>query len=171
MSETKKKKESKKKEPKKMSDKEIEDYLKGSIQIPRAQWKDLHDNSQISYFKTDDTFVKSAFIKLYFTKDDEDYIRWGTKLSGYTSDKYYREFTIKVSNIKELYKKIDQDAIIEYKLIKNNINTVLTKYDEKISDLEEKVNTLRDENTRIIKLIKKLHGLSSLDDLRKKLKE
>lgn len=171
MSESKKKTKKTKEPAKKMTDDEIDKYLKGSILIPKDQWKDLHDNSQISYFKIDGTFVKSAFIKLYFTKDNEDYIRWGTKLSGYTSDKYYKEFTIKVSNIDEIYKKIDQDAIIEYKLIKNNINESLTKYNDKIADLEEKVNVLRDENTRIIKLIKKLHGLSSLDDLRKKIKE
>ncbi len=158
-----------KKEPhKKMTKEEIETYLSGSIEIPKHQWKDLHDNSHISYFKIDGTFVKSGFIKLYFTKNDEDYLRWGTKLSGYTSDKYYKEFTVKISNIDRLFKKIDQDAIIEYKLIKNNINITLAKYDEKIAMLEEKINTLRDENTLTLKLIKRLHNISSLDDLRKK---
>lgn len=155
-----------KRQIKKLTKEEIEEYLKGSIQIPKDQWMKLHDNSQISYFKNDGGFVKSGFIKLLYTKDDEDYIRYGSKLNPSNGDRYYREFTIKLDNIKEIWKKIDQDAIIEYKLIKNNINNTLSEYTEKINVLEAKVNKLGDDIVKILKLIKKIHKLDSLDDLK-----
>ncbi len=158
---------------KKLSDEEIHDYLKGSILIPRSQWKDLYDNSNISYIKNDGGFVKSGFIKLIYNKDDEDYIRYGSKLDRYNNDKYYKEFTVKFSNIKDLYKKIDKSAIIEYKLIKDNIKNSLstfteelTRLDDKVNDLSIKINKLDENHIKIVKLIKTLHHIKSLDDIK-----
>jgi hypothetical protein len=158
---------------KKLSDEEIAEYLKGSILVPKYQWKDLYDNSNISYIKNDGGFVKSGFIKLIYNKDDEDYIRYGSKLDRYNNDKYYKEFTVKFSNIKALYKKIDNSAIMEYKLIKENIkNTLsnfteeLTRLDDKVNDMNEKIIKLDENHVKIVKLIKKLHNISSLDDLK-----
>lgn len=157
----------KKKEIKKLTDGEIEEYLKSSILIPKDKWKDLQDNSQISYFKKDGGFVKSGFIKLIYTKEDEDYIRYGSKLGAYHGDKYYREFTVKFSNIDKLYKRIDQGAITEYKLIKENINQILLKYTERIDELEVKLNKANDDITRTLNLVKKLHKIENLNDLKK----
>lgn len=156
-----------------MTDEEIKEYLKGSILIPKSQWKELYDNSNISYIKTDGGFVKSGFIKLIYNKDNEDYIRYGSKLDKYTNDKYYKEFTVKFSNIKELYKKIDNSAIIEYKLIKERINTTLSKFTEDISNINDKINSLQDKinkldenHIKVVKLIKTLHNIKSLDDIK-----
>ena len=163
----------KKNKIKKLSDEEIVEYLKGSILIPKTQWKDLYENSNISYIKNDGGFVKSGYIKLIYSKDDEDYIRYGSKLDRYNNDRYYKEFSVKFSNIKELYKKIDNSAIIEYKIIKTNIkNTLATftedlvKLDEKFNDLNEKINKLDENHIKIIKLIKTLHNIKSLDDIK-----
>lgn len=158
---------------KKLSDDEIAEYLKGSILVPKSQWKDLYDNSNISYIKNDGGFVKSGFIKLIYNKDDEDYIRYGSKLDRYNNDKYYKEFTVKFSNIKDLYKKIDNSAIMEYKLIKENIkNTLsnftdeLTRLDDKVNEMNEKIIKLDENHVKIVKLIKKLHNINSLDDIK-----
>lgn len=159
--------------PKKISDEEIIEYLKGSILIPKTKWKDLYDNSNISYIKNDGGFVKSGFIKLIYNKDGEDYIRYGSKLDRYNNDKYYKEFTVKFSNIKELYKKIDNSAIIEYRLIKDNVEKIISKFteeltllDEKFNNLDEKINKLDKNHIKIINLIKKLHNINSLDDIK-----
>ena len=158
---------------KQLSDEEIAEYLKGSILVPKTQWKDLYDNSNISYIKNDGGFIKSGFIKLIYNKDDEDYIRYGSKLDRYNNDKYYKEFTVKFSNIKELYKKIDNSAIMEYKLIKENIkNTLLSFTDElirldgKVNEINEKLVKLDENHIKIVKLIKKLHNINSLDDIK-----
>jgi hypothetical protein len=159
---------------KKLSDEEIAEYLKGSILIPKDQWKDLHDNSNISYIKNDGGFIKSGFIKLIYNKDDEDYIRYGTKLDRYANDSYYKEFTVKFSSIKKLYKKIDNSAIIEYKLINEKIKSTLSGFTEELKLLDEKFNELNvkmvkleENNVKIVNLIKKLHNLKSLEDIKK----
>lgn len=161
------------KKVKKMSSDDITEYLKGSILIPKIQWKDLYENSNISYIKNDGGFVKSGYIKLIYNKDDEDFIRYGTKLDRYNNDKYYKEFTVKFSNIKELYKKIDNSAILEYKIIKKNIKDSLTTFteeltrlDDKVNELNEKLNKLDDNHIKIVKLIKTLHNIKSLDDIK-----
>lgn len=164
---------SKNKKNNQLSKDEITDYLKGSILIPDDQWEKLHQNSQISYIKNDDKFVKSGYIKHIFRKDDDGYIIYSNKINKYANDKYYKEFTVKFSNIKELYKKIDQDAIIEYKIIKNNINKFLednkvpNNLNERISEIETKISNLENNNIKIIKLIKKLHKLKTIDDINK----
>jgi len=158
---------SKKKEKKKLSEEEIQEYLKSSILIPKDKWKEIQDHSQISYYKQDGGFVKSAFVKLIYNKGEEDYILCSSKLSGYPGDKYYVEFSVKFSNIDKLYKRIDQGAITEYKLIKDNINQILTKYTERIDELEAKLNKANDDITRTLNLVKKLHKIENLNDLKK----
>ena len=88
---------------KKISDEEISEYLKGSILVPKNQWKDLYDNSNISYIKNDGGFVKSGFIKLIYNKDDEDYIRYGSKLDRYNNDKYYKFLFFLFTNKTKIY--------------------------------------------------------------------
>jgi len=160
---------------KSMSEEDIKDYLKDAITIPREQWMNLYMNSHICYRKNDGGFVRSGYIKLSFTsKDGEDCIRYGTKIDRYNNDKYYREFTVKLSNIKELYKKVDQSAIMEYKIIKTNIANSLSEFTKSIEEVSEKINMieerlikLEDNHIKTIKLIKKLHNINSLDDLKK----
>ena len=149
-----------------------EDYLKGCIEIPKERWVDIPLNSQICYYKNDNKFVKAGFVKLIFNKKDQDYMIYGTKLDKYTNDKYYKEFTIKLSNVKKLYKRIDQDAIVEYKLIKASISNTLKEYEKNILELNSKINILEErlnkeeKNSRkILKLIKYLHKSESLDNI------
>ncbi len=158
-----------KRQIKKMSEDEIKEYLKDSILIPKADWLNLPDNAQISYFKKDGGFVKSGFIKLIYNKNDEDFIRYGSKLNSGYGDKYYKEFTVNLNNIDEIWKKVDQGAVKEYQIIKNKINSSFTEYTERIQELEGKVAKLNDDNVKILKLIKKLHKLESLDDLKRQL--
>ncbi len=155
-----------KKNYKRMSDDEIQDYLKNCILIPKSKYTSLPDNSQICYFKNDGGFVKSGFIKLIYSKDGNDFIRYGSKFNTYGNDKYYKEFTINLSNVKELYKKIDQNAIFEYKIIKKDFTQQLTEYDSKIEELQTKIESLESQNKKIIKLIKKLHNITSIDDIK-----
>lgn len=149
-----------------------EEYIKGCILIPSDRWLDIPLNSQICYYKNDNKFVKGGFVKLIFNKKDEDFIIYGTKLDKYNNDKYYKEFTIKLSNIKEIYKRIDQDAIVEYKLINANISKKLKEYEKYIADLKTHIDSLElrlnkeEANSRkILKLIKYLHKSSSLDNI------
>jgi hypothetical protein len=159
---------------KKLSDEEIVEYLKASILIPKDKWKDLHDNSNISYIKNDGGFIKSGFIKLIYNKDGEDYIRYGTKLDRYANDTYYKEFTVKFSSIKDLYKKIDNSAIIEYKLINDRIKSTLANFTEELTRLDGKVNEMHEKmleldrnHIKIVNLIKKLHNINNLNDIKK----
>jgi|LauGreDrversion4_2_1035121.scaffolds.fasta_scaffold02290_11 hypothetical protein len=159
---------------------EINDFLKNSILIPSDQWQTLPINSYISYFKEDGKFIKGGYIKLIFTKKDpktdenSNYLIYGTKIDKYNNDKYYKEFTINLSNIKEIYKKIDNSALIEYQIIKNNINKIInttnTKIEEmvsKMSNIEKKIIKLEENHYKTIKLIKNLHNIKNLDNIQK----
>ena len=172
-----KKKQSKKKDNiktfKKMSDDEILDYLKDSILIPKNDWDKLSVGSNISYYKNDGNFVKSGFIKAVYSNDGNDFIKYGTKLNTYYNDKYYKEFTVNTSNIKELYKKIDKSAVIEFKImnknILNSINTfmdTISKLENEISNITERITKLEDNHVKTIKFIKKLHNIKSIDDVK-----
>jgi hypothetical protein len=143
----------------KMSKAEIDEWLKGCIEIPTSKWTTLPDNSQICYFKKDGGFVKSGFVKLSFEKEGERYIRYGSKLGSWSGDKYYKEFTLKLSNVKKLYKRVSQDAIFEYKLISAKISTRMKELETKQDDLDRSVK-------KVVMLIKKLHNIKSLDDIR-----
>jgi len=164
---------------KKLSDGEITEYLKDSILIPPEEWAKLAVGSNISYYKKDNNFIKSGFIKNIYTKDDTTtgssnvFILYGTKLNTYNNDKYYKEFTVNTSNIKELYKKIDQSAILEYKIIKKNIANSMNTFLEKFNQIENELNSINDkilklENNHIktINFIKKLHNIKSIDDIK-----
>lgn len=164
---------SQKKTFKKMSENEITEYLKDSILIPNTDWNKLSIGSNISYYKNDGNFVKSGFIKAIYNNEGNDFIKYGTKLNTYFNDKYYKEFTVNTNNIKELYKKIDQSAILEYKIIKKNILNSMNSYMEKftkiendISTLSEKISKLEENHIKTIKFIKKLHNIKSLDDVK-----
>lgn len=171
------KKQSKKKDNiktfKKMSNEEILDYLKDSILIPKNDWDKLSVGSNISYYKNDGNFVKSGFIKAVYSNDGNDFIKYGTKLNTYYNDKYYKEFTVNTSNIKELYKKIDKSAVIEFKIMNKNILNSINAFMDTISKLEnelisinERISKLEDNHVKTIKFIKKLHNIKSIDDVK-----
>lgn len=145
-----------------MSQSAIKEWLRGCIEIPRNKWTQLPDNSQICYFKKDGKFVKSGYVKLHYSKDGEDYVRYGSKLGSWNGDKYYKEFTIKLSNIKQIYKRVSQDAIFEYKLIQLSM-------DKKIAELSARQDQLDAASKKIVRLIKKLHNIKSLEDMRNSL--
>lgn len=168
------KKNDKKKIKKEITEDEIKEFLKNSILIPKDQWNSLPVNSFISYVKNDGKFIKGGYIKLIFQKKDNDYMIYSTKLDKYNNDRYYKEFTINLNNIKEIYKKIESSAIIEYKIIKTNINNILDQFklqineiSNKVDELDKKIIKLEDNNKKTIKLIKNLHNISSLDDIKK----
>jgi hypothetical protein len=167
-------------EIKELSQEEINEFLKNSILIPKEQWSTLPINSYISYYKEDGKFIKGGYIKLIFSKKDpksdenNDYLIYGTKIDKYTNDKYYKEFTINLSNIKDVYKKIDASAIIEYQIIKTNIskliNTTNIKIEEiidKMSTIEKKITKLEENHYKTLKLIKNLHNIKNLDNVNK----
>lgn len=162
-----------KKTYKKMTDIEIKEYLKDSILIPRNEWSTLSIDSNISYFKNDGNFVKSGFIKTIYTNDNIEYIKYGTKINTYYNDKYYKEFTVNTTNIKELYKKIDKSAVIEFKIMNKNIlNSInafmdtISKLENEISNITERISKLEDNHVKTIKFIKKLHNIKSIDDVK-----
>jgi hypothetical protein len=108
-----------------------------------------------------------------YTNEGNDFIKYGTKLNTYYNDKYYKEFTVNTSNIKELYKKIDKSAVLEFKIINKNILNSINNMMESISTLEnelnnmnEKMNKLEDNHIKTIKFIKKLHNIKSIDDVK-----
>ncbi len=154
-----------KKSDNQMTPKEVETYLKDCIKIPREKWMSLPDNSQIAYYKNDGKFVKSGYIKLAYSKDGEDYIRYGSKLCQMNNDKYYREFTIKLSNIKSIYKRVSQDAIWEYHIMQVKVDRMLASFDKKITDMQERIDQNEKCSKKIVRLIKKLHKIESLNDL------
>ena len=171
MSDIENKENTKKNTKKELTDEERKDFLKNSILIPKDQWLSLPLNSYISYIKNDDKFIKGGYIKLIFNKKNNDYLIYGSKLDKYNNDKYYKEFTINLNNIKEIYKKIDVSAIIEYQIIKTNLNNIIEQFKSEINDklleLDNKINKIDDNNKKTIKLIKNLHNISSLDDIKK----
>lgn len=156
-----------------MTDVEIKEYLKDSILIPKNDWGKLSVGSNISYFKNDGNFIKSGFIKAVYTNENTEYIKYGTKLNTYYNDKYYKEFTVNTTNIKELYKKIDKSAIIEYKIMNKNILNTVNNMMDKISKIENELNNFNDRiikleenHIKTIKFIKKLHNIKSIDDVK-----
>ena len=161
---------SKKNISKELTDEERKEFLKNSILIPKEQWLSLPINSYISYIKNDDKFIKGGYIKLIFNKKDTDYLIYGSKLDKYNNDRYYKEFTINLNNIKEIYKKIDVSAIIEYQIIKTNLNNIIEKFkseiNNKLEELDSKINKLDENNKKTIKLIKNLHNIKSLDEIK-----
>jgi hypothetical protein len=165
---------------KNLTDEEIKEFLKNSILIPKDQWEKLPINSYISYTKEDNKFIKGGYIKLIFQKNNNTYLIYGTKIDKYNNDRYYKEFTINLSNIKDIYKKIDQSAIIEYQVIKNNIITLIDntnkkledilikmqKNENKIQQIEKKIIKIEENHYKTIKLIKNLHNIKSLDTIK-----
>ena len=156
-----------------LNDAEIKEYLKNSISIPKDQWETLPVNAFISYIKEDGKFIKGGYVKLIFNKKNNTYMIYGTKIDKYNNDKYYKEFTINLSNIKEIYKKIDQSAILEYQIIKTNITKLIdntnNKLEEiilKLSQTEKKIIKLEENHYKTLKLIKNLHNIKSLDNIK-----
>jgi guanyl-specific ribonuclease Sa len=138
---------------------EIKEWLRGCIEIPKDKWRTIPDNSHVSYVKKDGKFVKGGFIRLQYSKDGEHYIRYGSKLASWPGDKYYREFTIKLSNTSKIYKRVSQDSIFEFKVMQMN-------FDKQMQTVIDRQDQLDGSIKKIVKLIKKLHNIKSLDDMR-----
>lgn len=152
-----------------LEDESVKEWLKGCILIPSDKWFELSDNSHISYVKKDGAFVKGGFIKLKWEKDGTKYFKYGTKLSSWNGDKYYKEFTLNLDNVESMYKRISQDAIFEYKLIKYQFEDKTQKLQSEVDSLKEELATQKaamlDSVRKIAGLIKKLHGIKSLEDI------
>ncbi len=140
----------------------------GFIPIPKNKWKQIPDNSQISYTRNDGKHVKSAYLKVSYSKDGEDYFLCGNKLNKYANDKYYSEYRLKLSNVKNIWKKISQDSIIEYKLIRAKLEAEVADMKSKIEELEERLKREEESSKKIVKLIKHLHNIKNLDELKHK---
>lgn len=133
-----------------------QEYLKGSIKIPKDKWHILPEGSEISYYRDNGKFVKRAFIKLYYNKNDEDYFMCSNKLHKFPGDSYYSEFRLKLGAVTEIYKRISQDSIIEYKLIKAKLDQTIEELSNKIYDLTERLNQEADKTRALAKIVKQL---------------
>lgn len=142
-------------------------YLAGSIRIPKNKWTSLPENSEISYYRKDGKFVKKSFIKVFYEKNNEKYMMCSNKLAKYAGDKYYSEYRVKLSTLAEMYKRVSQDSIIEYKLIRVKLEKELETMKYTIESLESRLKAEEESSKKIIKLIKHLHNISSLDQLKK----
>ena len=78
-----------------------------------------------------------------------------------------------MSNITEIYKRIDQSAILEYKIIKKSILSSMTSFAEKFNIIEnelkninDKISKLEDNHIKTVRFIKKLHNIKSIDDIK-----
>jgi hypothetical protein len=156
-----------------LTDEEIKEFLKNSILVPKEQWKDIAINAYISYIKDDNKFIKGGYVKLIFEKNNNTYLIYGTKIDKYTNDRYYKEFTINLSNIKEIYKKIDQSAIMEYQIIKTHITKLIDNTNNKLEEIlnrlnntEKKIVKLEENHYKTLKLIKNLHNIKTLDNIK-----
>lgn len=156
-------------------DDKMQEYIKESLLIPSDKWESIPINSNICYIKKDGKFVKGGYVKLIYTKNEKLFLVYSNKLDKYNNDKYYKEFTINLASIDKIYKKIDQSAIMEYEIIKNNINKVITEFStklekldnifNKIDDIEKKIVKLETNHYKIVKLIKKLHNINTIDNV------
>lgn len=156
-------------------------YINNSILIPDKEWKNLPLNSYISYIKNDDVFVKGGYIKIIYDKEDKDeinntYMVLSNKLDKFSNDKYYKEFTVKLNNIKSIYKKINDSAFMEYQIIKNNISKFVQDmsdkyktYDDVINSINSRLTKLEENNLKVIKLIKKLHNIDNIESYKNKI--
>lgn len=142
-------------------------YLAGSIRIPKSKWASLPENSEISYFRKDGKFVKKSFIKIFYEKNNERYMLCSNKLAKFACDKYYSEYRVKLGTLAEIYKKVSQDSIIEYKLIRVKLEKELDSMRQTIQSLESRLRAEEESSKKIIKLIKHLHNITSLDQLKK----
>lgn len=142
------------------------DYLKGSIKIPKSKWNSLPENSEISYIRKDGKFVKKSFIKIVYEKNGEKYMLCSNKLNKYANDKYYSEYRVKLSTLSELYKRVSQDSIIEYKLIKLKLEKELDSMRLRLENFENRLKSEEESSKKIVKLIKHLHNIKSLDELK-----
>jgi len=142
-------------------------YLKGSIKIPKQKWNSIPENSEISYIRLDGKFVKKSYVKIFYEKNDEKYMLCSNKLQKYNNDKYYSEYKVKLSAISDIYKRVSQDSIIEYKLIRAKLEKELDTLKARIVSLEEKIRNEEESSKKIVKLIKHLHNIKSLDELKK----
>jgi len=135
-----------------------QEYLKGSIKIPKSKWTLLPEGSEISYYRNDGKFVKRAFVKLFYkSKESEDYVMCSNKLHKFEGDTYYSEFRLKLSNVQDIYKRISQDSIIEYKLIKAKLDQTIEELSDKINVLTQRLEEESEKTKTLAKLFKQLY--------------
>jgi ElaB/YqjD/DUF883 family membrane-anchored ribosome-binding protein len=130
------------------------EYLKGSIKIPEQRWKDLPENSEISYLRKDGKFVKRCFIKVIYARDEVDYILCANKLTRYNNDKYYSEYKLRFDSLDEIWKRVTQDAIIEYKLIRAKVENDIQKLVDRIETLESLLKDESEKTQKLARLVK-----------------
>ena len=157
---------SKDKDKKQYTQGEIDDLIKNTIIIPKDKWMTLEPGIFISYYKTDNTFVKGGYIQVVNTsKSKRKYFR--IVFSQNDSSKGY---TLYLDTIKTIYKKIDETSYFElhaireaYEIKINDIkkeNELLKNY---IQQMEKKINDrfnkCENHSKQILLKIKELHNL------------
>jgi ElaB/YqjD/DUF883 family membrane-anchored ribosome-binding protein len=138
---------------------EIQEYLKGSIKIPEAMWRSLPEGSEISYFRKDSKFVKRAFVKIFYvSKKGDNYAVCSNKLHKFVGDTYYNEYHLKLDKVESIYKRVSQDSVVEYKLIKAKLEASIEELESKVDALSERLVEEAEKTKTLAKLVKQLYS-------------
>jgi hypothetical protein len=145
------------KKPKHYSDAEIQELLKGYLEIPSDKFDILQRQDHIRYIGKDGKFRRGGFIKaIYKNKKGEKEILLETRIGGKLGDKDYFLFSANFNDIKLIYKKIKDRLPNELTIAKINtdkkIQTVnsdidslkqhILKLEQSISKLEQRINKI-----------------------------
>ena len=147
--------------------------LEGFIEVPRDKWINLNDGDILRYLRKDGAFRKGGIFKNSWIGTSGKYKdKKCIQLVPLFSAKYgSNTWTVCIDEIEKIWKKKGN----EMESTTNNSSNNSSNYDNKLEILTEKVDflnktidqqkidllKLRNEQTRIINLIKKLHNIKS----------
>lgn len=136
---------------------EINLLIKNTIIIPEDKWMNLEPGVFISYIKKDGTFVKGGYIQVVNqSKAKRKYFR-----IVFNQNSNSKGYTLYLDQIQTLYKKINETSYYELNAIRESYDKIINKLEDKINNLENlllnKIEKNKENNNKILKLIKKLH--------------
>lgn len=129
---------------------EIQDMLADYFPVERDMWNKVPAGNQIRYVKVgpgprESRFKGGGFVKSRYMKENKDYFLVENFPYGKVGDHGYIMFTLDVSTVEELWKKIAPAAFIEVKLLVASLdksNAQVAELNKKVAELSAKVAKL-----------------------------
>lgn len=152
----------------KQKQKQIEDpeeLLKGYVLVPREQWVNLQPNTQIRYMRKDGEMRKGGYLTYVNRTTDvddkgNDILKFSMLAGNYAAAK---RWVVSSASIEKIWRQSNMELMEQHGL--NNSEEIkelkesIDYCKRSIDILAQELQRINNENTRIIKLIKKLHKI------------
>lgn len=140
---------------------DMKELLKGYDEIPRAKWEEIEPNTHVRYLRKDGKFRKGGYV-VSVSKVSSGRYKGSTTMTLRHSFGNGKTWNLPCDNVKKIWAKEHHGASANGVPSKDlaDMKSTLEYLKGKVDSIEVTQQQQANEQSRIVNLIKKLHGIS-----------